>query len=263
MMIGNSWALGSAPLVKPSTKEEDEVVLFLSDLHFPFQNQELVDSALRLAKKLKPHRIVLNGDINDFFQLSRFNTGLERLDDLQNEIDESNTFRAKLRKACPNSQIDETLGNHDHRLLSYVQQHARALTSLRALTPEKLLMSRELEITRYDGSGFRLRPNFLVQHGTIVRKYAGWSARAELEKAGISGTSGHTHRLGIYRQRSYTNLQWAESGCLCGLNPDYVPGAANWQNGAIIGHFSTQSDAFVLEEIQALDNKLFYAGRCY
>jgi len=247
--------------VKPSTKEASEVVLFLSDLHFPFHDEELVASAVRFAKRAKPHRIVLNGDVNDFFQLSRFNTGMERLDDLQGEIDQGNAFRAALRRAAPDARIDETTGNHDDRLLTYVQNNARALTSLRALEPDRLLMSRELGIRRHDGAGFRLRKGFLVRHGTLVRKHQGFSARAELESAGISGVSGHTHRLGIFRQAGYGHAQWAEGGCFCSLNPDYVIGVPNWTQGCVIGQFSTKSDAFLLEEVQARGGKLVYGGK--
>jgi predicted phosphodiesterase len=259
----NSWALGTAALVPPSTREETETVLFLSDLHFPFQDADLVASALRLARRLRPHRVVLNGDVNDFFQLSRFNTCLERLDDLQDEIDEANAFRAALRRAVPDAVIDETLGNHDERLIRYVEQNARAMTSLRALEPSRLLAADELDIRRHDGAGLRLRPHFLVRHGTLIRKHAGWSAKAELESAGISGVSGHTHRLGVFRLGGYRPLQWAEGGCLCGLNPDYVVGTPNWQQGAVVGQFSTKTHAFALEEVQAFGGMLLYGGRRY
>jgi predicted phosphodiesterase len=263
MSRASSWALGTAAHVPPSTSEETEAVIFLSDLHFPFQDPDVVASALTLARRIRPHRIVLNGDINDFFQLSRFNTGQERLDDLQDEITQANAFRAALRRAVPNAVIDETLGNHDARLTRYVEQNARAMTSLHALEPSRLLAADKLEINRYDAAGFRLRPHFLVRHGTLIRKHAGWSARAELESAGISGVSGHTHRLGIFRVGGYRPLQWAEGGCLCGLSPDYAVGSPNWQQGCVVGRFSTRTDAFLLEEVQALDGQLVYGGKAY
>ena len=83
MASASDWANGIAPLLEPATTEETEIVVSISDLHVPFHDPELVNSAVRLIKKLRPHRVVLNGDVGDFFQLSRFNTELERIDLLQ------------------------------------------------------------------------------------------------------------------------------------------------------------------------------------
>jgi predicted phosphodiesterase len=247
--------------VPKATREETERVVFLSDTHFPFHEQSLVESSLRFVKKLKPHRVVLNGDVNDFFQLSRFNTGLERLDTLQDELDLGNGYRANLRKAAPNAVIDETTGNHDDRIISYVQQNGRALTSLRALEPARLLNHKDLGINHHPGAGFLLRPNFLVKHGTLIRKHAGWSAKAELEAAGVSGISGHTHRLCTYRAGGLNPLSWTEQGGLMRLDPDYITGVPSWQQGAAVGFFSTKTNSFLIEEVQAVDGKLFYGGR--
>lgn len=234
-----------------------------SDLHVPYHSPELVDSAVRLIKKVKPDTLVVNGDVNDFFQLSRFNTGLERIDSLQEEIDEANTIRRRLRQACPDARFIETEGNHDNRIVSYVVKNARALKSLRSLKRESLFDHDALGIQWFPGAGFRLRKHFLVKHGTIVRGEAGATAKAELAGAGISGVSGHTHRLATYRRSGYEVKSWTEGGGLMRLDPDYVTGIPNWQNGLVIGQFSTKSPHFLIEEVQALDGKFVYGGKSY
>jgi predicted phosphodiesterase len=258
-----TWGYGKAGLVKPATTEETEVVVILSDLHVPYHNPELVGSAVRLVKKLKPHTVVLNGDINDFFQLSRFNTGLHRIDELQEEIDQANVIRGQVRKAVPNARIIETEGNHDNRIHSYVEKNARALVSLRALEPASLFEYERHEIDWHPAAGVLLRKNFLVKHGTIVRGEVGATAKAELAHAGVSGVSGHTHRLGTYRKVSYQKLQWTEGGCLCRLDPDYIVGVPNWSNGITIAQLSTKTDSFLVEEVQAVNDKLVYGGVSY
>lgn len=259
----DAWGYGAAPLVEPSTSEDTEVVMFLSDIHAPYQDNELVRSAMRLIKKVQPHRVVLNGDISDFFALSRFNLGLERLDDLQDEIDIANGIREKVRNAAPNTHIVETEGNHDARLNKYILENGRALASLKALEPANLFRYNELGIDWYPGAGFRQREQFLVKHGTVIRKDAPNSAKAEMELAGISGVSGHTHRLGKYNKGGYINREWTEGGCLCRLDPDYIIGQPNWQNGIVIGQFSTKSQNFMTELVQAYDGKLLYGGKRY
>lgn len=263
MASTNEWMLGRAPLVEPSTKKSTEVVLFMSDFHVPFEDKRLLESAIRLIQDVRPHRIVLNGDVSDFFSISRFNVEQDRMDDLQKELDQARYWRRRIREAAPRATIDECEGNHDVRMRNYVAQNARALTSLESLNPDELSGRNELKFNSYSGSGFLLRPHFLVRHGTVIRKYQGFSAKAELESAKVSGTSGHTHRLGIFRINGYKNLTWAESGCLCLLHPDYILGKPDWTNGAIIGQFSTKTDAFLLEEIQSDGNKLVYGGRKY
>lgn len=250
------WGQGAAQLVKPATREPWERVVFLSDVHVPYQDHALVESALALIRQVEPHRVVLNGDINDFFQLSRFNTSQQRLDSLQEEIDEGVEFRRGVREAAPAAVISETEGNHDSRTRTYVSQNAQALSSLRALRPENLFGYRELGVDWYPGAGFLLRNHFLVKHGTLLRGEAGATAKAELQQAGISGTSGHTHRLGIYRRAGYVQREWGESGCLCRLDPDYVVGRPNWVQGCLYGEFSTRSDAFHLWEARAAGGEL-------
>lgn len=255
------WGMGRAQPVSPSTREPWERVVFLSDVHVPYQDKALVASALDLIRRWEPHRVVLNGDIADLFILSRFNTSAERMDSLQDDIDEANEFRASVRDAAPGARIDETLGNHDDRTITYIKQNARALYSLRALRPEILFDYARLGIQHHPGAGFLLRPHFLVKHGTVVRAEAGASAKAEMLQAGISGISGHTHRLATYRREGYVQREWHEQGCLCRQDPDYIKsGVANWTQGIAIGEFSTRSDAFQVQLVPGVDGELRVLG---
>lgn len=258
------WGLGAAQLVSPATTEATELVVFLSDIHIPYEDKRMLAASLDLIMDLQPHRVVLNGDIADFFQLSRFNKGLDRLDTLQEELDDTNDVRNAYRAAAPNAVIDETEGNHDSRLRTFVQMNARALTSLRDLQPEKLNAWAVNEINPHGDNGFLLRENFLVKHGNMVRGEAGASAKAELTAAGISGTSGHTHRLAQYAKAGYVRREWWEGGCLCRLDPDYVAGGVpNWQNGMLVGQFSTKSSAFVIEPVFRYEDSLVFGRKRY
>ena len=257
------WGYGAAKLVAPSTKEATELVVFGSDFHYPYQDDAAIDSFLSLVERLQPHRVVLNGDIADFFMLSRFNLSGDRIDKLQEELDIANEFRRLVRAKAPNSVLDETLGNHDDRVVTYVHKNAQALKSLRALKREEMFAYKENEITGHPGCGFLLRPLFLVKHGTLVRGEAGASAKAEMALAGISGISGHTHRLARYTKGGYVQRTWLEQGCLCRLDPDYVTGAPNWQQGVAIGEFSTKTDSFLLHEVPFIAGKLRFGKESY
>jgi len=250
------WGHGEAKLLKPSTKEATEVVVFGSDFHVPYHDTEAVASFLRLLDALQPHRVFLNGDIADFFQLSRFNKDGSRGDALQEEIDQANALRRAVRAAAANADILEGDGNHDSRIRTWLAANAGVLRSLRALSPEVLFEYRDHGISWYPGCGALLRKHFLVKHGTIVRKGAGATAKAELETAGVSGLSGHTHRLSTFRRNGYSQRQWTEGGGFFRMDPDYVTGKPDWCQGCVVGEFSTKTDAFALSEAPFVDGKL-------
>ena len=103
----------------------------------------------------------------------------------------------------------------------------------------------------------------LVKHGSVVRKFAGYTAKAEFEKNGCSGVSAHTHRLATYRQSNESgDYIWVESGCLCKLDAEYLNGeTANWQQGFSIGYFKEGSNRYLLETVPIINNKAMYGGQ--
>jgi predicted phosphodiesterase len=258
---GIKWGNGQAELVPRSTKEETERVAFIPDTHFPYQDPALVKSALALVKWFKPHRIIHLGDLVDFHSISRWNSALERLDDLQDEIDEATDFLYDLRNAAPDANIRWCEGNHDERLKKYVATEASAIRSLRDLTVVRQFHLVELEIAYHGGEGFLLRKEFLCKHGTMIRSGAGATAKAECLAAGISGISGHTHRLAPYRREGYRSLQWNEAGTLSRLDPPYNPGRPDWKQGMVLGYFG--KTAWRVEEVHAEAGKLVYGGRSF
>lgn len=257
------WGDGKAELIKPSTSEQWEVGAFFSDIHAPYHDQNLIEGAIQLLTDLQPHFVVLNGDINDFFGISRFNKAQERSDLLQMELDMGIEIRKAFRAAAPNARFYETIGNHEERLLTYPAFNAPVLRSLRALKPSTLLGLDELEIRQFPQHGFRLREEFVVEHGVVIRKESGASARARLNDTLISGIMGHTHRLDSVRRSGYRELSWYEQGCLCMMNPDYVKGEANWKQGFAIGTFSTRTPNFNVQLIPAVGRGFIFDNKHY
>lgn len=257
------WGDGKAELIEPSTTERWEVGAFFSDIHAPYHDKHIIEAAIKLLTDLQPHFVVLNGDINDFFGISRFNKAQERLELLQRELDMGIDIRMAFREAAPNARFYETIGNHEERLLTYPGFNAPALRSLRALKPSALLGLDELEIRQFPQHGFRLREEFVVEHGIVVRKDAGASAKARMNDTLISGIMGHTHRMDSARRSGYRNLSWYEQGCLCLMNPDYVKGEANWQQGFAIGTFSTKTSNFNVQLIPAVGRGFIFDNKHY
>jgi len=256
------WGFGRAEQVAPGG-DDYEVVLVGSDMHFPYQDDRVIDGFIDLIRTIEPHRVILNGDICDFFSLSHFNKGNERLDDLQDELDQGNHFRTRVRTAAPNAIIDETEGNHDNRLITYVAQNARSLKSLRGLRPESLIPYEELEINRHPGCGFLLRKEFLVKHGTRVSSIAGGTARSELAMNGVSGVSGHVHRSESAQVNNYANHSWHVAGTMSRLDPDYIQGMPNWNQSVLLVEISNLSDLINVTNIPMFEGALRFACKAY
>jgi predicted phosphodiesterase len=258
------WGDGRAQLVEKATSRAWEIVVFISDIHAPHHNAAQFMAFIDLIHDIQPDVIVINGDTNDFFQLSRFNKSHEREDSLQEELDIGVDLRRAIRLACPNAVIRETLGNHCERILTYVQINAKALSSLRALSPEYLFGLKDLEIEHYGREGFLLRPEFVVEHGHVTRKDAGASAKTRLNDTMISGIMGHCHRLAGFHRSGYRKLSWYEQGCMCLPEADYVVGETNWQPGFAVGHFhTTKDDLFNVELVGAVNDGFIFGGKIY
>lgn len=225
--------------------------IVLSDLHIPFQNDKAIAAVFRFLKQNPVDTVVLNGDILDMYDVSRFDKDPNRINSLQEELNLAAKFFGKLRKILPNAEIVYVKGNHSARLEKYLMKHPE-LFSLDALKLPNLLRLREFNIG-YEPKAFKLG-SLKITHGSIVRKFAGYTAKAELEKNDCSGISSHTHRLAVYYKRTPSrSLMWAESGCLCDLNPEYVE-SPDWMNGFIYG--TVHKDSFSVMPIPIVDGKI-------
>lgn len=223
----------------------------LSDIHFPYQDDKAIKAVYKFLEQHPVDTIILNGDILDFYDVSSFDKDPARINSLQEEINLAQKFFKKLRDLSPNGRIIFVKGNHEQRIERYLKKHPE-LYSLDALKLPNLLGLDKFNI-EYKDEGFKLG-SLKIIHGTIVRKYAGYTARAEMEKNDCSGVSGHTHRLCCYYYRTPERyLAWYESGCLCDLNPEYVE-CPSWTQGFLYGYI--EKDSFAVTPIPIVDGKI-------
>lgn len=224
--------------------------VILSDIHYPYEDAKAVKAAVNFIKEKQPDVVVLNGDILDFYDLSRFNKSPDRVQCLQKEINKAKKLFKDIREAIPLGEIYFIKGNHEARLEKYLMKNPE-LYSLDALKLSNILDLKQYGIAFIDKS-LRLGPLKII-HGDLVRKYSSYTAKGELEKHDCSGISGHTHRGGIhYQQTPERYLMWAESFCLCGLQPEYID-EPNWQQGILYGW--VKKDSFCVVPIPIVEGK--------
>lgn len=202
----------------------------ISDLHIPFQDQRAVDLVLQIIRFKKPAKITILGDAIDFYPLSRFDHDPRRAKTLENEISEWKIFAQALRRAAPDADVCFITGNHEDRLRKYIWRGAPALDGV--VSVESLL-----DLDKYNFKFFEKKTKIdgiIYTHGSLIRKWSSYTARAMYEKYGASGLSGHSHRMGFFDTRVDAGMGfWRETGCLCDLNPEYVDDP-DWHHGFVV-----------------------------
>ena len=238
-----------------------ETILKLSDFHVPHHDETAIDVALKVGRAIKP-KIVILDEVVDFYALSKFNKDPRQKLCLQENLDISHSILAKIRKSFPTQRIIMLESNHDRRLEKYLNSKAEELRYLRNLSLYSLLDLGTLCISYMKDFVYK---DVLFKHGEVVRNQSGYTARGERDREGMSGISGHTHRLGMHfktlRGGSYV---WVEGGCLCLIDDvEYIEGTADWQQGVAGVSFEDNGKMFFPFIIPIIDHKAIYGGKVY
>lgn len=239
-----------------------ERVVFISDIHAPFHDVKALSILYNFIKWFKPETVFIMGDLLDCYAISRFTKDPKGKLNFKKEIDSAKVILQQIRKVCGKAKIYYLRGNHELRMQRYLWNRAEELSMMPELEVQSLLKLDDLKI-EYIERGMTIYKGVMVKHGTIVRQYSGYSAKAEFEKNGCSGVSAHTHREASYMHtNSGGDYKWMETGCLCSLEQEYMEGQTpNWQQGFGIGYFSKTSSRYQLELVNIIDGKAMYAGK--
>ena len=217
-----------------------------------------MDLAVRITEDFKPDVRIAGSDGVDFYSLSSFDKNPERILSLQGELDSWKEAQRKWRSAT-NAKTYFLIGNHEDRLRRWLWKHPE-LSSLSCLTIPELFDFKGLKITMADKDGQELNffDKLIVTHGSIVRKWSGYTARGELEKRrySVSVMSGHTHRGG----RFITTVRGAvcealECFCLCSLSPEYTYDP-DWQQGIVFADVNKHYVSFDMIPFHRKNGKL-------
>lgn len=232
------------------------------DAQYPYEDPKMITLMVEFCRDFRPDYFNNQGDHADFYQCSKFSQDPSRLGDLQRDLNRAKNGTARFRDAMPNTKFLMTGGNHEDRLRRFLWNNAKSLSSLDCLDIEELLGLREMEIDYAPYKKTIVVNNlFKLEHGTIVRQFAGYTARAMSLKRGGNGVVGHTHRMGSsLKTMGGDTTGWWENGCLCDLNPEYTQ-EPDWQHGFSVITFI--GDRFYMEQIPIIKYRFIYGGKLY
>lgn len=231
----------------------------LSDIQIPYQDPKALAAAVAFTKSVKPHGVVLNGDIVDCYAISDYDKDPTKAltHGLQKEVDGVQELLADLKDANEKLWL---LGNHEDRWRRLLWR-IPGLAGVSNLTFDKVFAP--------ESYGFSIKPygafielgHLMVTHGFIVRQKSAYSAQAHFQRLGTSVLVGHTHRLGAHYHTNRRGPHVAlENGCLCKLSAEYVQ-FPDWQQGFTYVTVDTKDGSFLAQQIPILSDYTIIFGK--
>ncbi len=205
----------------------DHKIFLINDLHIPFHDYKAVKLSVSYARKEKPDIILLNGDIFDFYSLSRWEKD-PRLRDFLAEINAVDDFLGWLRGNFPKARIIFKEGNHEERFESYLRINAPELIGLE-ITKLSNLLSLDNYGIEWIGEKQPIKINELfILHGHEYRFAISNPvnpARGLYLRSKVNALCGHFHQSSSHSETDLNgkNITTYSVGCLSELHPRYMP----------------------------------------
>lgn len=232
--------------------------LILSDVHIPFHDNITIDLALKEAQRRKVKGILLNGDLCDCHELSRWD---KSPDDPRypEEVTKTKQFLDYLRWKIPKIPIVFKHGNHEERVFLYLFRHAPALFGLDVLTLPRLLEFDKYGIVDVADRRVIRMGHLNVIHGHEYRPAIQTPvnpARGVFLRAKASVLTSHFHQVSEHHEPTIAGKQqgsWS-IGCACDLNPLYMP-INRWSTGFAFVELSKGGN-FSVDNLRVMDGEI-------
>jgi predicted phosphodiesterase len=234
-----------------------EKILFVGDVHAPFENKDALELVLTVAKEWKPDHLACLGDLLDAYSVSSHSKDPARKTSLASEIEYGKGILDRLDDLAVPGRKLFTEGNHETRLQRYIADKAPQFEGLISIPQVLGLKARGWEFTPY--RQYATLGKLTLTHDV---GYAGrYAPHRTLDALQSSVVFGHTHRLGLLVE---SNLKGeskvaASFGWLGDLDAvDYMHKGKvtrDWSLGFGIGYLDTDTEYVQLTPIPLLPYK--------
>ena len=226
---------------KLNNKGRFKIGLICSDLHDIELDMFAWGTFVDQAAIMQPDFIALGGDISDQPEFGKYAIDPRKWKPKERFKFVREHILAPLRTACPKTQIDFIVGNHDLRILKVLAEATPAmrviLSDVMGLSLADIFGLDEYDINlvaKVDLAAFsetdvkdELRENYRVYYESfVVHHYKDMGM-------GLSGCSGHSHRPELVTSVTLPmgNISWHVMGCMKNVRTEYVAGTNKWTNG--------------------------------
>jgi predicted phosphodiesterase len=205
-------------------KVNDKILIF-GDCHFPYQNNEGIYKAIEYGIHKQVNCIILNGDMIDMYQISRF-TKDGRKPNVEYDIEVFYQFLLDLRATFPNALIIWKFGNHEERWDTYLRQNAPLLNMIGTHGIEDHIPLNEMNILLVRDKRRIIAGDLNILHGHEFNGGAGNvnPARSMFLKAKVNILVNHFHRVSSHIENNLNGEQTRcySLGAMCAVQ-DYSP----------------------------------------
>jgi hypothetical protein len=234
--------------------------LVCGDLHAPYHDERAVVAMLRYAKQQKVTHLYLNGDVADFYKLSKWSQDPR----FRNPDSELETIGELLKEFAKHFKGERhyKMGNHEDRYERYLYERAPALVGIRAFELDRVLDLESLGYGVVRSRQFAYLGNLPIFHGHELPR--GLTdpvnvGRGVFLRVRESAAVNHWHKTSHHADTSGLKKRvtscWS-LGCLCDLVPEYAP-VNSWNHGFAIvtvkddGHYQFENKTIVDGEVYA------------
>lgn len=182
-------------------------IMSISDIHWPFENQEVIDRFIAAVERNQPDFVVLNGDAFDMYSAAKFPRSHNIFIPKEEEAlarQKNEEFWRRVKKACPTAQCFQMLGNHDVRPLKRVLEQVPSIEHW-AQAYMRDLFSFDGVTTIHDDRQELKIGNVLILHGYRTK------LGDHRDFTRTNCIVGHTHRGGVVFRNSYDPEKNAQS----------------------------------------------------
>jgi len=206
----------------------------LSDVHVPYHSEVALAAAVGHLESQNLAALLLNGDIADFYAISRYMKDPTQRD-FKGELEAVRAFLQWIRSKFPGIPIVYKLGNHEERWSAWLWQHAAEISDDPRMSLSAWFDCDKLDIEMVDDQRPVMLGKLPVLHGHELPK--GMAAPVNVARGAWMRTLstclvGHSHRTSNHAESDMWHHETAcwSTGCLCDLRPDYAR-INRWNHG--------------------------------
>lgn len=206
-------------LPKSATK-----ILVLSDVHLPYHDVKALQLAIQYGKEHQMNTVLLNGDILDFYMLSKYMKDVRKRN-LPGELETLRQFISYIKQEIPNVKIYYKLGNHEERYQIWMFVKAPELLGMPEFEIETLIQSRAAGVEVISDKRIVYAGKLPILHGHEIQGSGTVNpARTLFLKTKQSALKGHSHISSENNGKTLSGeiiTTWS-TGCLCDQHPEYA-----------------------------------------
>lgn len=208
----------------------------MSDIHFPFHDLDALLCAIKHLREKQIDCLYLNGDIFDFYSISRHEKDKD-LRDFPREVEMCRDFVRKLRDIFPSIPIYYKMGNHEDRYARSLAVQAEEFAQIHDLQFEIFFHLDKLNFIMVDTWQGMEMGDLLVLHGHELYGGGGINPSQNLFNKVLCNTLiGHVHKTSTTQRKTGFKefINTYSTGCLTALSPKYMPFSQHNHGFAIV-----------------------------